>query len=64
MLQRLGAQLDALSPLKVLERGYAVARDESGRVLKETSDFTPGLAFDLTVSNGEVAARVVEEKKR
>lgn len=64
VLQRLGAQLDALSPLKVLERGYAVARDELGRVLKETGDFTPGLAFGLTVSDGEVAAQVVEEKER
>jgi len=56
---RLSVQLDALSPLKVLERGYAVARDDKGRVLKYTGDFRPGSDFRLTVSDGDVAARVV-----
>ncbi|MFC1639712.1 exodeoxyribonuclease VII large subunit [Gemmatimonadota bacterium] len=59
-LGRLSAQLDALSPLKVLERGYAVARDENGHVLKHTSDFKAGLEFCLTVSDGDVAARAIE----
>ena len=61
-LGRLSAQLDALSPLKVLERGYAVARDEEGRVLKHTSDFSDGFDFRLTVSDGDIAARVVEQQ--
>ena len=59
-LGRLSAQMDALSPLRVLDRGYAVARDEDGRVLKHTSDFTAGFEFSLTVSDGDVAARAVE----
>jgi exodeoxyribonuclease VII large subunit len=53
----LGAQLEALSPLKVLGRGYAVARDATGRVLRRTADFPPGFDFRLTVSDGDVAAR-------
>lgn len=53
-----GARLDALSPLKVLARGYAVARDGEGRVLRRIAQFTPGLAFRLQVRDGEVAARV------
>jgi len=60
-LARLAGQLQALSPLKVLERGYAVARDGEGRVLKHTRDFEPGLAFRLTMSDGDVAARAVEQ---
>jgi exodeoxyribonuclease VII large subunit len=58
-LTRLGAQLDALSPLKVLDRGYSVARDDTGRVLKKTLDFQPGADFLLTVSDGEVSARAI-----
>ena len=54
---RLAGKLDALSPLKVLERGYAVARDVAGRVLRRTTDFAPGLAFRLRVVDGEVRAR-------
>ena len=54
---RVAASLDALSPLKVLDRGYAVARDGSGRVLRRTADFPPGRQFRLRVSDGEVPAR-------
>ena len=55
-----GAGLDALSPLKVLERGYAVARDAGGRVLRRVAQFTPGLAFRLRVRDGDIAARAGE----
>lgn len=56
---RLSAKLDALSPLKVLQRGYAVARNEQGRVLKKTADFVPDEDFRLTVVDGDVWARTV-----
>jgi len=56
-LAAVGGRLDALSPLKVLDRGYAVARDESGSVLRRVAQFTPGLAFRLRVADGDVAAR-------
>ena len=52
------ARLDALSPLKVLARGYAVARDESGHVLKRVDQLPDGKQFRLRVTDGEVAARV------
>ncbi len=52
-----GARLDALSPLRVLARGYAVARDPSGTVLRNVAQFAPGLPFRLRVRDGEVAAR-------
>src|SRR5438034_7491109 len=47
-----GGRLDALSPLKILERGYALARDAEGRVLKRVAQLTPGLAFRLPVTDG------------
>ncbi len=56
-LARYGASLDALSPLKVLDRGYAVARDAAGTVLRRVADFPPGRAFRLRVTDGEVPAR-------
>ncbi|MDH4132294.1 MAG: exodeoxyribonuclease VII large subunit [Gemmatimonadota bacterium] len=57
-LERMAAQLDALSPLRVLERGYSVARGADGRVLRRVSDFPPGAAFRLRVTDGEVHSRV------
>ncbi len=53
-----GARLDALSPLKVLARGYAVARDENGRVLKRVAQLPSGKEFRLRVTDGEVNGRV------
>ena len=55
---RLGAQLDALSPMRVLGRGYAVARDEGGRVLKRRADFDKIERFRLRLADGEIRARV------
>ena len=58
LADRLAAQLDALSPLKVLGRGYAVARNEEGRVLKRRADFIKDESFRLRVVDGDVRARV------
>ncbi len=58
LIEKLAVQLDALSPLRVLERGYAVARDADGRVLRRRADFRPGAPFRLRVADGDVGARV------
>jgi exodeoxyribonuclease VII large subunit len=53
-----GARLDALSPLKVLARGYSVARDDQGTVLKSVTQLPSGKEFRLRVTDGEVNGRV------
>lgn len=57
-LERVSAQLDALSPLRVLGRGYAVPSSDSGRVLKHRAEFRRGESFNLRVVDGTVRARV------
>jgi exodeoxyribonuclease VII large subunit len=59
---RLAAQLEALSPLRVLERGYSVARDGRGRVLRRAADLPPGTPFTLRLADGEVPARAEEPR--
>jgi len=61
-LSMLSGRLDALSPLRVLQRGFAVARDDRGKVLKTIRDFTVGKDFRLTVTDGDVRARVAGEE--
>ena len=61
-LSMLSGRLDALSPLRVLQRGFAVARDDTGKVLKTVRDFTVGNDFRLTVTDGDVRARVAGEE--
>jgi exodeoxyribonuclease VII large subunit len=58
LIDRLGVQLDALSPLRVLARGYAVPIGENGRVLKRRPDFIKDESFRLRVADGDVRARV------
>ena len=60
--QRFGAlasKLDALSPLKVLGRGYAIPRREDGSVVRSTGDVVPGDRVKLRVADGEINCQVV-----
>jgi exodeoxyribonuclease VII large subunit len=52
------ASLDALSPLAVLQRGYALAQDEEGRLLLDASAIEPGAAIHLRLARGSLRARV------
>jgi len=54
----LGASLQALSPLQVLDRGYAIPRSAEGDVLRRRKEFLPNQLFTLRVADGDVAARV------
>ncbi|WP_417044307.1 exodeoxyribonuclease VII large subunit, partial [Dysosmobacter sp.] len=54
----LAASLDAMSPLKVLGRGYAVARNEEGRILRSWRDVSPGDRVNVTLGEGGFTAAV------
>ena len=52
------ATLDALSPLKVLGRGYAIARTPEGRVVADASTLAAGDAVNVLVGTGSFDATV------
>ena len=52
------ASLDALSPLAVLQRGYALAQDEEGRLLRDASAVQIGAAVHLRLARGALLARI------
>lgn len=56
IVARLGASLEAKSPLQVFARGFSVARDDSGATLTTLAAFTPGTQFELLVKDGRVRA--------
>jgi exodeoxyribonuclease VII large subunit len=52
--------LDALSPLAVLERGYALAQDESGRLIRDAAKVQIGDDLRLRLAKGALRCRVEE----
>ena len=63
---RLSAALDAMSPLKVLSRGYAIAQREDGGVVKSCGDVQIGELVEIGLTDGRIAARVtgIEQEER
>lgn len=57
------AKLDAMSPLKVLSRGYAMAQGEDGRVLRSVSQTELGQKITVRFSDGSVSATVTSIKE-
>ncbi|MGE4276810.1 MAG: exodeoxyribonuclease VII large subunit [Lawsonibacter sp.] len=62
-LGRLAAALDAMSPLKVLGRGYAIAQKENGAVLSSVQQAASGDRIQLRLSDGSVYCRVEEQQR-
>lgn len=59
---RLAASLDAMSPLKVLGRGYAIAADDNGQLVRSVCDIKPDDKIRLSVSDGVIKCRVEESE--
>jgi len=52
------ASLDALSPLAVLQRGYAIAQDAAGKPLRDVSSVKPGDAVSVRLAKGKLGTRI------
>ena len=55
---KLGASLDAMSPLRVLSRGYAVAVNDRGETIKSVHQVSIGERLELRVSDGRIGTVV------
>src|SRR5262249_2931326 len=54
------ARLDALSPLKVLDRGYAIVRAEDGAVVASVARVAPGRPLRVRLADGELGVTVTD----
>ena len=54
----LSSRLQALSPLAVLQRGYAVLRGPGGRILQSVSQVKPGDIVEVRIQDGDLTAQV------
>ncbi|MFZ5755316.1 MAG: exodeoxyribonuclease VII large subunit [Pseudomonadota bacterium] len=57
-LESRAARLNTVSPLATLSRGYAIVRDERGRVVKDARRIPVGAAVTARVADGTLACRV------
>lgn len=61
-MRQLASVLDALSPLKVLDRGYSMVRDADDKVIRSVKEVSVGAPLKLKVADGEIDAQVVSVK--
>jgi len=57
------AKLDALSPLKVLTRGYAMVQTEQGSVVRSVQQLNENQSIHITLHDGTVDATVTQVKE-
>lgn len=57
---RCTAKLDAMSPLKVLSRGYAMAQTEEGQLLRSVSQIQPEASVKIRLQDGSFTAMVTD----
>ncbi|WP_177566748.1 exodeoxyribonuclease VII large subunit [Phascolarctobacterium sp.] len=60
----LAAQLDALSPLTVLARGYSITKTEAGKALRSIEDVRWGDEIRTQVADGDVVSVVQQVERR
>ena len=59
--EQIGHQLKALSPVAILERGYALVFDSSGKLVKDSSQVDIGEEISARLAHGSLTAKI--EKK-
>ena len=60
---RIAHTLDAISPLAVLERGYAICLTADGRVIRSADAVEPGAAIKVRLHEGSLLAEVISKEK-
>jgi exodeoxyribonuclease VII large subunit len=59
-VERMGRALEMLSPLAILERGYALVFDGAGQLVKDASQVKVGEGISARVARGEIRATVTK----
>ena len=57
------AKLDAMSPLKVLSRGYAMAQKETGELIRSVKQTTTGESVVISLADGKLNASILSIKE-
>jgi exodeoxyribonuclease VII large subunit len=64
MLDRMERALAMLSPLAILERGYALVFDDSGKLVKDGAAVEVGREISARLARGRIQARVTRSEAK
>jgi len=62
-LRRVASQLNALSPLAVLERGFSLTRTGEGKIIRDVAEAPVGTALETRLAHGTLESTVTALKK-
>ncbi|MFL0809784.1 MAG: exodeoxyribonuclease VII large subunit [Agarilytica sp.] len=62
--QQLVSQLDLVSPLATIERGYSVTRDKENKIVRSIQQVNTGDSIKMQVSDGEILANVTSTQEK
>jgi exodeoxyribonuclease VII large subunit len=62
-VERMGRVLETLSPLAILERGYALVFDSSGNLIKDAEQVKVGEEISARMARGEIRATVKKARR-
>lgn len=60
----LAGKLDALSPLKIIERGYSVVRDVNSSVVSSIAQISPGDMLEISLKDGKANCSVISAHEK
>jgi exodeoxyribonuclease VII large subunit len=63
-LERLTSQMEALSPVAILERGYALVFDSSGKLVKDAAQVKVGEDVTARLARGQIAATIKNKSQK
>jgi exodeoxyribonuclease VII large subunit len=63
-VERMGRALEMLSPLAILDRGYALVFDSAGQLLKDAAQVAAGDAITARLAHGEIQAKVEQPRPK
>jgi exodeoxyribonuclease VII large subunit len=59
-MEQFAARLSQLSPLRILERGYAIVTSETGQILKDSAAAAEGASIQVRLAKGRLEAKVIK----
>lgn len=59
----LAAKLDAMSPLKVMTRGYAIVQNDAGAIIRSVSQMKIHDVINIAMADGKLSASIIDLKE-